>query len=160
MNKNFLKRLSSCFQRRNTRTFRGSSRSSLVQVLEPRHLLTAPTLDMLYDVTLAEDAAERSVALSGITDADGATQPLRITAASSNTSLIVAPTVDYTSPDSTGTLRFTPVADRSGLTTITVTVEDGGADLDLSTSGDNERFSRTFNVTVTGARILVPSVRR
>ena len=149
MNKNFLKRLSSCFQRRNTSTFRGSSRSSLVQVLEPRHLLTATTLDMLYDVTLAEDAAERSVALSGITDADGATQPLRITAASSNTSLIVAPTVDYTSPDSTGTLRFTPVADRSGLTTITVTVEDGGADLDLSTSGDNERFSRTFNVTVT-----------
>ncbi|MEI7699809.1 MAG: hypothetical protein WCK86_08445, partial [Planctomycetia bacterium] len=149
MSKSFLKRLSSCFHRRNTRNFRGSSRSSLVQILEPRHLLTAPTLDTLYDVTLAEDAAEKSVPLTGITDGDGGIQPLRVTALSGNTSLIAAPSIDYTSPDSTGTLRFTPVADKAGLTTITVTVEDGGADRDLSTATDNEKFIRSFNVTVT-----------
>ena len=38
--------------------------------------------------------------------------------------------------------------DQHGDTIITVTVEDGGLDKDLSTSADNGTISRTFNVTV------------
>ncbi|MFM7834571.1 MAG: hypothetical protein ACKPJD_22455, partial [Planctomycetaceae bacterium] len=152
MSKRLLKRLSSCFNRRSVRNFRGSARAAgleVMQVLEVRQMLTAPTLDTLYDVTLAEDAAERSVDLTGITAGAGEVQPLRVTALSGNTSLIAAPAIDYTTPNSTGTLRFTPVANQHGSTTITVKVEDGGPDLDLATAADNETFSRTFNVTVT-----------
>ena len=47
-----------------------------------------------------------------------------------------------------GSIAFTPVADQSGTATITVTVEDGGLDGNLSTAGDNATFSRTFDVTV------------
>ncbi|MFN5586364.1 MAG: hypothetical protein ACK5DR_13765, partial [Planctomyces sp.] len=149
MSKRLLKRLSSCFKRRSVRNYRESSGAGLVQVLEVRQMLTAPTLDTLYDLTLAEDAPERSVDLTGITAGAGEVQPLRVTAVSGNTSLIAAPAVDYTTPTATGTLRFIPVANRHGSTTVTVTVEDGGPDLDLETAADNETFSRTFNVTVT-----------
>ena len=62
--------------------------------------------------------------------------------------IISNPTVTYTSAETTGSLAFTPVADRYGTTTITVTVEDGGLDNDLDTPGDNTTFSRTFNVTI------------
>ena len=48
----------------------------------------------------------------------------------------------------TGSLAFTPVANEHGTATITVTVEDGGPDGDLATEGDNDSFSRTFDVTV------------
>ena len=49
-----------------------------------------------------------------------------MTATSSNTDLIADPAVSYTSDESTGSLKFTPVADQHGTSTITVTVEDAG----------------------------------
>src|SRR5262249_41615050 len=49
--------------------------------------------------------------------------------------------VDYTSPNGTGTLSYTPVANASGTATITVTVADG--------SGGT--VSRSFRVSVTPA---------
>ncbi|MCP4099334.1 MAG: hypothetical protein GY748_24180, partial [Planctomycetaceae bacterium] len=73
---------------------------------------------------------------------------LRVTAFSDNTGLIPNPSVIYNSPDETGELRFTPVPDQFGVANLTVTVEDGGDDNDLNTSGDNLTFSRTFRVTV------------
>ena len=90
-----------------------------------------PTLDALADLTIAENAAEQTVNLAGITDGDSGTQPLRVTASSSTPSLIPDSTVTYTSLNATGSLAFTPVADQSGTATITVTVEDGGLDLSL-----------------------------
>jgi len=109
----------------------------------------APTLNQPSDVTIAEDAAEQTVNLSGITAGGGESQPLKVTASSSNTGLIPAPSVIYTSANATGSLKFTPVADLSGSAVITVTVEDGGLDSDLSTSGDNLTVTKTFTVTVT-----------
>ena len=108
----------------------------------------APTLDALANVTVDEDAPQQTVSLAGISAGSGETQPLRVTAESNNTGLIPNPTVAYTTPQVTGTLMFTAVADASGSATITVTVEDGGADNDLSTTADNAQFSRTFDVTV------------
>ncbi|MGI9459347.1 MAG: Ig-like domain-containing protein [Pirellulales bacterium] len=107
-----------------------------------------PTLDSLDNMTIDEDAAQQTVMLTGITAGGSESQPLRINATSSNTSLIPDPTVTYASPDTTGSLSFTPVADAFGVTTITVTVEDGGLDGDLATATDNLNFSRTFDVTV------------
>jgi hypothetical protein len=87
---------------------------------------------------LLEDAGPQTVSLSGIsTGAPNETQTLTVTATSSNTALIPHPTVNYTSPNATGTLTFTPVANARGLAVITVTVNDGETTTD-----------RTFLVTV------------
>jgi hypothetical protein len=107
-----------------------------------------PTLDAIGNLTINEDASEQTVNLSGITAGGGESQPLRVTSTSSSTGLIPNPAVTYTTANATGSIAFTPVADQSGTATITVTVEDGGLDGDLSTAGDNATFSRTFDVTV------------
>jgi len=107
-----------------------------------------PTLDPLANLTLNEDAPLQTVTLSGITAGEGETQALRVTATSSNTAIIPNPSVNYLSPNTQGSLSFTPVANRYGVATITVFVEDGGLDDNLNTVADNGTFSRTFQVTV------------
>ena len=107
-----------------------------------------PTLDELSDITIDEDAPKQTINLTGITAGGGETQVFSVTAVSDNTGLIPDPTVTYSSADSTGTLKFTPVADQSGTATITVTVEDGGLDNNLATPGDNGVINRTFSVMV------------
>ncbi|MGC3961291.1 MAG: Ig-like domain-containing protein [Verrucomicrobiota bacterium] len=100
-----------------------------------------PTLNALSNVSINEDASVQTVSLSGIgTGAANETQTLTVTAASSNPALIPNPTVSYTSPNATGSLSFSPVANASGSATITVTVNDGQA--------ANNTVTRTFTVTV------------
>ena len=109
-----------------------------------------PTLDPISNPNpLPEDAAQQVVEITGISAGGGQSQPLAITASSNNPGLIPDPSVSYTSPDSTGSLSYTPVANQSGTTVITVTVTDGGLDGNLATASDNEIFERTFTVTVT-----------
>jgi hypothetical protein len=101
----------------------------------------APTLNALANVTINEGASQQTVNLSGITDGStNESQTLTVTASSSNTGLIPNPTVTYTSPNTTGSIAFTPVAYAYGSAVITVTVNDGGA--------SNNITSRTFTVTV------------
>ncbi|MCX8092450.1 MAG: immunoglobulin domain-containing protein, partial [Verrucomicrobiae bacterium] len=69
-----------------------------------------------------------------------------VTATSSNPALIPNPTVSYTSPNSTGSLTFTPVANAFGTATLTVTVNDGGA--------SNNIISRSFTVTVNAPPLI------
>ena len=107
-----------------------------------------PLLDALSDTTITEDAAEQTVSLAGIATGASEDQPLRVTAISDNAGLISDPTVTYTSPNATGSIAYTPVADEHGSATITVTVEDGGLDQDLATSEDNATVSQTITVTV------------
>jgi hypothetical protein len=100
-----------------------------------------PTLNALSNLTLVEDAGLQTVSLAGISSgAANENQTLTVTASSSNTGLIPNPTVTYTSPNATGTLSFTPVANASGSATITVSVNDGGT--------SNNIVSKTFTVTV------------
>ena len=111
---------------------------------------TPPTLDAITDpAAIAEDAVLQTVTLSGISAGAGDSQPLAVTAASSDPTVIPVPTVIYTSPGATGTLQYTPVPNASGSSVITVTVTDGGLDNDLATQVDNGVISRTFTVTVT-----------
>ncbi|GAH51687.1 unnamed protein product, partial [marine sediment metagenome] len=93
-----------------------------------------PTLDAIVDITTLEDAATQTVILSGITAGGSETQPLRVTAISSDSGLIPDPPVLYSSPGTIGELLFTPAADQHGTATITVTVEDGGLDGVLETA--------------------------
>jgi len=101
----------------------------------------APTLNSLSNLTLNEDAGPQSVSLAGIgSGAANESQPLAVSAVSSNPGLIPNPTVSYTSPNASGSLAFTPVANASGSATVTVTVNDGQA--------TSNTVVRTFTVTV------------
>ncbi len=105
----------------------------------------APTLDLIANpAAILEDAAAQTVNLTGISAGPGETQTLTVTAVSNNTALIPNPTVSYTSPSSTGSLVFTPVANQSGTATITVTVTDNGG----TANGGVDTLVRSFTVTV------------
>ena len=99
-----------------------------------------PTLNALSPLTINEDAGLQTVTLSGIAAGGSETQTLTVTASSSNTGLIPNPTVTYTSPNATGSIGFTPVANANGTATVTVTVNDGQA--------SNNTVVQTFLVTV------------
>ena len=62
-----------------------------------------PTLNAITNLTINENAGLQTVSLSGITSgATNENQTLTVTAVSSNTGLIPNPTVNYTSPNTTG----------------------------------------------------------
>ena len=100
-----------------------------------------PTLGAISNVTISEDAAQQTVTLTEIgSGSTNENQALTVTVVSSNPSLIPTPTITYASPNTSGTLRFTPAVNATGTATITVTVNDGGL--------VNNLLSRTFTVTV------------
>jgi hypothetical protein len=102
----------------------------------------APTLNAIANLAVTEDAAQQTVNLAGIsTGAANENDTLTVTAVSSNPALIPNPSVNYSSPNATGSLTFTPVANANGTATITVSVNDGQSQSNLTT--------RTFTVTVT-----------
>src|SRR6202008_4167845 len=87
------------------------------------------------------DAGPQTINLTGISSGVVTeNQPLTVTAVSSNPSLVPNPSVNYNSPQTTGSLTFTPVPTANGTATITVTVNDG--------QSQNNIVSRTFTVTV------------
>jgi len=105
-----------------------------------------PTIAAISDpAAIDEDAAEQVINLSGIsTGAANETQTLTLTAISSNTDLIPDPTVTYTSPQSTGSLAYTPEKNAYGTATITVRVEDDGG----TANGGVDSVQTTFTITV------------
>ena len=107
-----------------------------------------PTLDAISDMRINENTSEQIFNLTGITAGNGESQLLRITSISNNSGLISNPVVTYASPNPTGSIVFTPVANQSGAATMTVTVEDGGLDNDLGTADDNATVQQTFQITV------------
>jgi len=101
----------------------------------------APTLNPINNLTLIEDAGAQTINLSGISSGSvNETQTLTVTATSSDANLIPNLSVNYTSPNTSGTLVFSPSANNTGTATITVTVNDGQA--------ANNTITRTFTVTV------------
>jgi hypothetical protein len=100
-----------------------------------------PTLNPLNNLSIAQNSGLQTVPLAGISaGAADEVQPLAVTASSSNPTLLPHPTVNYVSPNTTGTLTFTPAANAHGTATITVTVNDGQA--------QNSTVTRSFTVTV------------
>ena len=108
----------------------------------------SPGIDPISDLIISEDADEQTVSLTGISAVSSDNAPLRILAESDNPDLIGSITVEYTSPNSNGKLKFTPEENMAGVSEITVTVEDGGLDEDLSTTSDNAINQTTFEVYV------------
>ena len=105
------------------------------------HINQSPTLDAIGNVAINENAPLQTVNLTGITTgATNENDSLTIVATSSNPALIPNPAVNYSSPNVTGSLSFTPAANGFGGATITVTVNDGQA--------QNNTVTRTFVVSV------------
>ncbi len=114
----------------------------------------APTINTPSNLTINENAGQQTVNLTGITAGGGETQTLTVTDSSNNTSLIANPTVTYTSPNSTGTLTFTPAANTFGTATITVTVMDNGG----TANGGVDKTSVHFTVTVNQTTASISAV--
>jgi hypothetical protein len=115
-----------------------ASRSFVVTVSPENDL---PTLGLLADLVLEEDAAFQSISLTGITSgAANEFEDLTVTASSSDPSVIPDPTIVYESPGSTGILLLAPAPDAFGRTRIQITVSDG--------HGQNSQVTRSFEVTV------------
>lgn len=85
----------------------------------------APTLNALHEIVISEDAGVQTVPLTGITAGPNESQPLTISVASDNPDLIPSPSVSYSYPAATGVLSFQPAPDKSGIATLTITVNDG-----------------------------------
>lgn len=100
-----------------------------------------PTIDLINDLVIAENAGLQTVNFSGITSGStNKTSTLSVTAVSSNPGLIPTPAINYASPAATGTLTFTPLTNAFGSAKITVIVRD-----DQPT---NNQTSLSFNVAV------------
>lgn len=104
----------------------------------------APTLNSLSGFFLQGDAGLQTVNLSGITAGPGESQHLTVTAMSTNPALIANPTVNYNSPDGTGSITFIPTTNQNGSTLIKVTVTDDGGTF----NGGVNSITRSFIVTV------------
>lgn len=107
----------------------------------PITLNQPPTLNPISDLIINASAGLQTVSLSNITSgAITENQTLTVTAISSDNDLLPNPSVHYTSPNTTGTLSFTPTPNVCGTAMITVTVNDGQT--------FNNTMTRTFAVNV------------
>jgi hypothetical protein len=107
----------------------------------------APTLGNISDLTITEDAGTQTIGLTGISSGQSGAnenQVLAITAASDNLALISSISINYTSPNPTGSLVFNTAPNMSGTSQITVNVTDDGG----TERGGVNTFSRSFTVTV------------
>lgn len=110
---------------------------------------TPPTLDPISNLSIYQNACAQTVTLTGISSGSANGNPVVISAASSDPTIIPTPTVSYASPNSTGTLTFTPLAGALGTVTITVTVDNGNT--------TNHVVSEAFTVTVAAAPVAAPT---
>ena len=96
----------------------------------------APTISPLPNQTLYEDYASGQIAFT-IGDVETAASSLKLSATSSNVTLLPATAIVFRGSGANRTVKLTPAANQSGTAKITVTVSDGA----LSAS-------RTFTLTV------------
>lgn len=91
---------------------------------------TPPTLAAIsaQPALAPDDAAPRTVALTGIGTGGDDGQSLTVSAVSDNPDVVANPVITYTSPAATATLTYTPTGEHpanwTGTATVTVTVKD------------------------------------
>ena len=105
-----------------------------------------PTLDPISNFNFVESAApaQQTVNLTGIGAGLGESQNLTVTAVSDNPAVVSNQSIVYSSPNSTGQLKFSPNPYASGTAHITVTVKDDGG----AANGGVDVFTQTFTVNV------------
>ena len=83
------------------------------------------TIDQVANQVIPANAREQTVNLSGISDGQGGTAGITISAESSDTVLISDPQVSVVAGDGTSSLVYTPEAGKIGSCKIRVTIDDG-----------------------------------
>ncbi|MCI0539102.1 MAG: FG-GAP-like repeat-containing protein [Verrucomicrobiales bacterium] len=116
-----------------------------------------PTINLVADLTIPEDAGPVAVPLIGITAGRPSEedQKLTLTASSSNLDLIPEPVVAYTSPAATGTVTLTPSTNQFGESVITLILTDNGATLNGGGNATTNRFKVTV-APVNDSPVLFP----
>ena len=110
-----------------------------------------PTLDAIGNLTMVKNSATQIVNLSGITSgATNQNQKIRITANSGSRFLFSSTIVNYTSPNTAGTLTLKPGRNAIGTATVTVTVNNG--------SKSNNIVTQKFTVTILPQNIVKPVI--
>src|SRR5262249_52027925 len=100
-----------------------------------------PTLDVIADATVYESAKIQTIPLTGISGDPTAQNPtMTVSALCSNPALLTNLKVNYSNPNDTGTLTFTPALNALGTATVTVTVNNGAFSNNITT--------QTFTVNV------------
>jgi hypothetical protein len=102
----------------------------------------APTLGAIDDVSVAEDAAEQTIGLAGVSAgaANESGQGLTVVAVSGNPAVVPHPTAVFDA--GTGwTLKFTPVPNAHGSAEVTVTVTDDGGAADGGVNTVSQKFT-------------------
>jgi hypothetical protein len=109
---------------------------------------TAPTISNIGNVTINEDEATSAIAFT-ISDSQTAAANLVVTGSSSNTSLVPNANIVFGGSGVNRTVTVTPVANRSGSATITISVSDGS----LSSSDTFVLTVNSVNDAPTGAAV-------
>ncbi len=92
-----------------------------IRVIHPNE---PPTLDDINPISILEDGGLQSVLLTGISPGINENQVITITATSSNTTLLSTISIDFIQGQNTATLKFSPIKDKFGNSTITVIIDD------------------------------------
>ncbi|MBI3467512.1 MAG: tandem-95 repeat protein [Planctomycetes bacterium] len=109
-----------------------------------------PTLGSIANLTIAPDSGLQTITLTGVSPGPNESSQAitSFTAVSSQPGVVPDPIINFTAGSGTATLSFTPVANASGQTTITVTLVDDGA--------SNNTVTRSFTLTVSAQTNSVP----
>jgi hypothetical protein len=114
--------------------------------IEAVYINDPPTIDTIENpVGILEDAGEQIINFTGV--GYGYPDPLQtvfVNAESSDIGIIPDPAVVYSSPDSTGSLNYTPVTNANGIAEITVLVTDDGG----TSNGGIDSTQIVFSVEV------------
>lgn len=102
----------------------------------------APSINPIENISFFETEGSKTIDLNGVSDGDGNTQTLALTASSSDETVATVEVLNFTSGVSTAQLKITSIA--IGQTTITLTVkDDGGTD-----NGGVDETMVTFDVEI------------
>lgn len=123
----------------------GGTTSEMVKVDVFDELNGVPMVDQAEEISLVNTEGAGTVTLTGISDGDGMTQDLTITAVSSDEAILPNPTVTYTQGETTAILTLDPVDTEEGAVTVTVTVADAAGN--ASNNGDKS-YDMVFTVNV------------
>lgn len=104
----------------------------------------APTIDMVENQEIEEDAGQKEIILTGISDGDVGKQTLTFDVQSSNQNLIPNPGIIYTQGSPTATLRYQPTANLYGFSVISLTITDDGG----TANGGKNSTVITFTIDV------------
>jgi uncharacterized delta-60 repeat protein len=126
--------------RGNTRSGQGNSSTGWVEATAAFNInsVTLPTITDIADVTMDEDSTSAPIAFT-IADPDTAASALIVAASSSNTALVPNSAIGLSGGGADRTLTLTPLPNKSGTATISVSVFDGF-----------NTVSESFQLTVNG----------